>query len=51
MQHIYSDPTFQMACDPFRLIAEHLEIPNDLRDRLILGFGPGAILYRGDQAS
>jgi hypothetical protein len=35
MQHIYSDPTFQMACDQFRLIAEHLQIPKDLRDRLI----------------
>jgi glutamate dehydrogenase (NAD(P)+) len=35
MQHIYSDPTFQMACDQFRLIAEHLQIPNDLRDHLM----------------
>src|SRR5580692_6730183 len=35
MQHIYSDPTFQMACDQFRLIAEHLEIPKDLRERLM----------------
>jgi glutamate dehydrogenase (NAD(P)+) len=35
MQHIYSDPTFQMACDQFQLIAEYLQIPSDLRDRLM----------------
>ena len=35
MQHIYSDPTFQMACDQFRLIADHLQIPKDLRERLM----------------
>jgi len=34
MQHIYSDPTFQMATDQFDLIADHLQIPKDLRDRL-----------------
>jgi glutamate dehydrogenase (NAD(P)+) len=35
MHHIYSDPTFQMACDQFRLIADHLQIPWSLRDRLM----------------
>ena len=35
MQHIYSDPTFQMACDQFRMIAEHLQIPMNMRDRLM----------------
>jgi len=35
MQHVYSDPTFQMACDQFRLIADHLQIPKDLRERLM----------------
>jgi glutamate dehydrogenase (NAD(P)+) len=35
MQHIYSDPTFQMACDQFGLIAEHLQIPKDLRERIM----------------
>jgi glutamate dehydrogenase (NAD(P)+) len=34
MQHIYTDPTFQMAADQFDLIAERLEVPRDLRDRL-----------------
>jgi glutamate dehydrogenase (NAD(P)+) len=34
MKHIYSDPTFQMATDQFDLIADHLQIPRDLRDRL-----------------
>ena len=34
MQYIYSDPTFQMATDQFDLIADHLQIPKDLRDRL-----------------
>jgi glutamate dehydrogenase (NAD(P)+) len=34
MQHIYSDPTFKMATDQFDLIADHLQIPKDLRDRL-----------------
>ena len=34
MQHIYSDPTFQMATDQFDLIADYLQIPRDLRDRL-----------------
>src|SRR6202007_2146132 len=32
---IYSDPTFQMACDQFTLIADYLQIPEDLRDRLM----------------
>jgi glutamate dehydrogenase (NAD(P)+) len=35
MQHIYSDPTFQMACDQFALIADYLQIPGNLRDRLM----------------
>ena len=35
MQHIYSDPTFQMACDQFALIADYLQVSGDLRDRLI----------------
>ena len=35
MQLIYSDPTFQMACDQFALIADYLQISRDLRDRLM----------------
>jgi glutamate dehydrogenase (NAD(P)+) len=35
MEHIYSDPTFQMACEQFRLIANHLQMPEDLRERLM----------------
>jgi len=35
MLHIYSDPTFQMACDQFELIADYLQIPSDLRIRLM----------------
>jgi glutamate dehydrogenase (NAD(P)+) len=35
MQHIYSDPTFQMASDQFGLVADHLQIPVSLRDRLL----------------
>jgi glutamate dehydrogenase (NAD(P)+) len=35
MQHIYSDPTFQLACDQFKLIADYIKIPPDLRDRLM----------------
>jgi glutamate dehydrogenase (NAD(P)+) len=34
MQYIYSDPTFQMATDQFDLIADYLQVPRDLRDRL-----------------
>jgi len=36
MQHIYSDPTFQMAADQFDIVADHLQVPKDLRDRLKL---------------
>ena len=35
MQHIYSDPTFQLACDQFKLIADYINIPPALRDRLM----------------
>jgi glutamate dehydrogenase (NAD(P)+) len=35
MEHIYSDPTFQMACEQFRLIADHLQMPLNLRERLM----------------
>jgi glutamate dehydrogenase (NAD(P)+) len=35
MQHIYSDPTFHLACDQFKLIADYINIPADLRDRLM----------------
>ncbi|MBV8814386.1 MAG: Glu/Leu/Phe/Val dehydrogenase [Verrucomicrobia bacterium] len=35
MQHIYSNPTFQLACDQFKLIADYLNISPDLRDRLM----------------
>jgi glutamate dehydrogenase (NAD(P)+) len=35
MQQIYSDPTFQMARDQFKLIADYLEIPRDMRDPLL----------------
>jgi glutamate dehydrogenase (NAD(P)+) len=33
--HIYSDPTFQLACDQFELIADYLQIPSDFRNRLM----------------
>jgi glutamate dehydrogenase (NAD(P)+) len=32
---IYSDPTFQLACDQFESIAEYLQIPSDFRNRLM----------------
>jgi glutamate dehydrogenase (NAD(P)+) len=32
---IYSDPTFQLACDQFELIADYLQIPSDFRNRLM----------------
>jgi glutamate dehydrogenase (NAD(P)+) len=35
MQDIYTDPTFQMACDQFELVAEYLQVPQDLHDRLM----------------
>jgi glutamate dehydrogenase (NAD(P)+) len=35
MPHIYSDPSFQLACDQFKLIAEYINIPAGLRDRLV----------------
>ncbi|MBV8482107.1 MAG: Glu/Leu/Phe/Val dehydrogenase [Verrucomicrobia bacterium] len=35
MQHIYSDPTFQLACDQFKVIADYINIPSALRDRLM----------------
>jgi glutamate dehydrogenase (NAD(P)+) len=35
MQHIYSDPTFALACGQFQLIADHLQIAPDLRDRIM----------------
>jgi glutamate dehydrogenase (NAD(P)+) len=35
MPHIYSDPTFQMACDQFESIADYLQIPSDFRNRLM----------------
>jgi glutamate dehydrogenase (NAD(P)+) len=35
MQDIYSDPTFQMACDQFKVIADYLQISRSLRDRLM----------------
>jgi len=31
---IYEHPTFHMACQQFDLVADYLEIPTDLRDRL-----------------
>ncbi|MEI9962821.1 MAG: Glu/Leu/Phe/Val dehydrogenase [Limisphaerales bacterium] len=31
---IYNHPTFQMACSQFDLVADHLQIPTDERDRL-----------------
>jgi glutamate dehydrogenase (NAD(P)+) len=33
---VYDDPTFQMACRQFDLVADHLGIPQDDRDRLKL---------------
>ena len=31
---IYASPTFDMACRQFDLVADHLEIPANDRDRL-----------------
>ena len=33
---IYSGPVFEMARDQFHVIADHLDIPLDERDRLLL---------------
>lgn len=33
---IYDHPTFRMACQQFDLVADHLQIPHDERDRLKL---------------
>jgi len=33
---IYDDPVFRMACAQFEAVADHLEIPTDMRERLIL---------------
>ena len=35
MKHIYADPTFQLACDQFTLLADYLGMPKNLRDRLM----------------
>ena len=35
MKHIYADPTFQLACDQFTLLADYLDMPKNLRDRLM----------------
>jgi glutamate dehydrogenase (NAD(P)+) len=34
MQHIYSDPIFAMACEQFDLVADYLQMPSSLRNRL-----------------
>ncbi len=31
---IYDHPTFRMACEQFELVADHLQIPKDERDRI-----------------
>src|SRR5260370_20770063 len=35
MDEIFSDPSFDIACEQFRQIADHLAIPGDLRARLM----------------
>jgi glutamate dehydrogenase (NAD(P)+) len=35
MQHLYSGPVFDMAREQFHVIADHLAIPEDERDRLL----------------
>src|SRR5258708_11254824 len=35
MDEIFSDPSFGIACEQFRQIADHLSIPDDLRARLM----------------
>ena len=35
MDEIFSDPSFNIACEQFRGIADHLAIPDDLRARLM----------------
>ncbi len=35
MKHLYSGPVFAMARDQFHVIADHLAIPEDERDRLL----------------
>jgi len=33
---IYKDPAFEMACEQFRLVADHLAIPESLRQRMLM---------------
>jgi glutamate dehydrogenase (NAD(P)+) len=33
---IYKDPAFDMACEQFRLVADHLDINDNLRQRLLM---------------
>ena len=35
MKHLYSGPVFEMAREQFHVIADHLSIPEDERDRLL----------------
>ena len=35
MRHLYSGPVFEMAREQFHVIADHLDIPEDERDRLL----------------
>ncbi len=35
MQHIYSDPAFTIASQQFAMIADHLQMPHALRDRIM----------------
>src|ERR1700742_3563524 len=33
---IYKDPAFEMACEKFRLVADHLNIEDSLRQRMLM---------------
>ena len=32
---IYADPTFDMACEQFRMLADYLNLDGDLRQRML----------------
>lgn len=34
--HIYDDPAFSMACEQFRMVADYLEIDENMRERMLL---------------
>ena len=33
---IYEDPTFTMACEQFRVLADHLNLDKNIRERMVM---------------